>query len=140
MQGIFLQLFMELKLESKPIYLSETDLLKTIKNVGRNGVISLDVDGQKQNVILTDYQSDPIKKGIVHVDFLAVDMSKEINANVRVVLAGDAAGVKDGGVMQQSLHEVSITATPNNIPPSIDVDVTIYKWEKRLQLLILRAS
>ena len=49
-------------------------------------------------MILTDFQSDPIKRGIVHVDFLAVDMSKEITANVRVVLTGDAAGVKDGGV------------------------------------------
>ena len=106
------------------IYLSEADLLKTIKDVGRNAVISLDVEGQKQNVILTDYQSDPLKKGIVHVDFLAVDMSQEINATVRVVLNGEAAGVKDGGVLQQSIHEISVTATPNNIPQTLDVNVT----------------
>lgn len=110
--------------ENKPIYLNESDLLRTIKDVGRNGVISLDVDGQKKNVILTDYQSDPLKKVLTHIDFLAVDMSKEVTATVRLVLTGDAAGVKDGGVMQQSLHEISVTATPNNIPSSIDVDVT----------------
>ena len=44
------------KSDNKPIYLSESELFKTIKVVGRNGVISLDVDGQKENVILTDYQ------------------------------------------------------------------------------------
>ena len=49
---------------------------------------------------------------IIHVDFLAVDMSKELTTNVTNCLVGDAAGVKDGGVMQQSLHEVSITAKP----------------------------
>nr|WP_295970513.1 50S ribosomal protein L25/general stress protein Ctc [uncultured Bacillus sp.] len=110
--------------ENKPIYLNESDLLKTIKDVGRNGVISLDVEGQKRNVILTDYQADPLKRELVHIDFLAVDLSKEVNATVRVVLTGEAAGVKDGGVMQQSLHEMLITATPNNIPSSIEVDVT----------------
>ena len=100
------------------------ELLKTIKDVGRNGVIALDVDGSKQNVILTDFQKDPLKNGFVHVDFLAVDMLKELTTDVRIALIGDAAGVKDGGVLQQSLHQVSITATPANIPQSIDIDVT----------------
>ncbi|QED45884.1 50S ribosomal protein L25/general stress protein Ctc [Cytobacillus dafuensis] len=112
------------KVESKPIYFSEADFTKIVRKVGRNGVISLDLDGQKHNVVLSDYQADPIKNEIIHVDLLAVDMSKEITANVRVVLIGDAAGVKDGGVMQQSLHEVSMTATPDNIPQTVEVDVT----------------
>ena len=112
------------KKENTSIYLSEAQLLKTIKDVGRNGVISLDVNGNTQNVIVTDYQVDPLKNSFIHVDFLAVDMSKEVTANVNVNLVGDAAGVKDGGVMQQSLFEVSIAAKPADIPPSIDIDVT----------------
>ncbi|WP_428910333.1 50S ribosomal protein L25/general stress protein Ctc [Niallia sp. Krafla_26] len=106
------------------IFLSESDLQKTIKDVGRNGIISLEINGNKQNVILTDYQVDPLKNGFVHVDFLAVDMTKEITADVNVTLVGDAAGVKDGGVMQQSLFEVSVSAKPADIPGSIDVDVS----------------
>ena len=112
------------ELGSTAIYLSELELLKTIKDVGRNGVIALNVEGNKQNVILTEFQKDPLKNGIVHADFLAVDMSRELTTEVRIVLVGEAAGVKDGGVMQQSLHEVSISATPANIPQTIDVDVT----------------
>lgn len=112
------------KKENTLIYLSEVQLLKTIKDVGRNGVISLDVNGNTQNVIVTDYQVDPLKNDFIHVDFLAVDMSKEVTANVNVNLVGDAAGVKDGGVMQQSLFEVSIAAKPADIPPTIDIDVT----------------
>ena len=115
------------KLGSISIYLNEMELLKTIKDVGRNGVIALDVEGNKQNVILTDFQKNPLKNGFVHVDFLAVDMSKELTTEVRIVLIGEAAGVKDGGVLQQSLHEVSISATPANIPQSIDIDVPICK-------------
>jgi large subunit ribosomal protein L25 len=51
-------------------------------------------------------------------------MSEELQANVRVNLVGKSSGVKDGGVLQQSLHEVTVTAKPGNIPESIDIDVT----------------
>ena len=112
------------KMESKSVYLNGPDFIKTMREVGRNGVFSLNLNGSQVNVILNDYQSDPIKNDILHADLLAVDMSKEIEANVRISLVGDAAGVKDGGVMQQPLYEVSITATPGNIPQSIDVDVS----------------
>lgn len=111
------------KVENKPLIVSSADLTKTIRAVGRNGIISLDVDGNQQDVILTDYQEDVMKKEIIHVDFLAVDKASKINVNVRVVLAGEAAGVKDGGVLQQPIHEVSITATPDNIPQQIEVDI-----------------
>jgi large subunit ribosomal protein L25 len=112
------------KVESKPVFVSSADLTKTIRSVGRNGVISLDVDGSKYDVVLTDYQEDSFKKEILHVDFLAVDKSSKINVDVRLVLVGDAVGVKDGGVLQQSVHQLSITSTPDNIPQQIEVDIS----------------
>ena len=112
------------KVDNKPVSISSADLTKTIRQVGRNGVISLDVDGSKQDVVLTDYQEDSIKKEIIHVDFLAVDKSSKINVDVRIVLVGEAAGVKDGGVMQQPLHQLAVTSTPDQIPQQIEVDVT----------------
>jgi large subunit ribosomal protein L25 len=112
------------KVESKPVFVSSADLTKTIRNVGRNGVISLDIDGSTHDVVLSDYQEDFIKKEIIHVDFLAVDKSSKINVTVRLVLTGEAVGVKDGGVLQQPVHELSITSTPSEIPQQIEVDVT----------------
>ncbi|EKN70314.1 50S ribosomal protein L25/general stress protein Ctc [Neobacillus bataviensis LMG 21833] len=112
------------KVESKPVSVSAADLTKTIRSAGRNGVISLDVDGSKHDVVLTDYQEDAFKKAILHVDFLAVDKSSKINVDVRLVLVGEAAGVKDGGVLQQPVHQLSITSTPDNIPPQIEVDIS----------------
>lgn len=111
------------KVESKPVFISSADLTKTIRAVGRNGVISLDVGGTKQDVILSDYQEEPLKKEIIHVDFLAVDKSSKITVEVRLALVGEALGVKDGGMLQQPLHQLSVTTTPDNIPPQIEVDV-----------------
>ncbi|MEH7248555.1 50S ribosomal protein L25/general stress protein Ctc [Neobacillus niacini] len=110
--------------ESKPVYVSSADLTKTIRLVGRNGVISLDVEGSKHDVVLSDYQEDSIKREIIHVDFLAIDKSSKITVTVRLVLTGDAAGVRDGGVLQQPIHELSITSTPTEIPQQIEVDVS----------------
>ncbi|MED3554155.1 50S ribosomal protein L25/general stress protein Ctc [Cytobacillus praedii] len=128
------------KLDSKSIYVSEADFTKVIRKVGRNGVISLDLGGNKHNVVLSDYQADPIKHEVIHVDFLAVDMSKEITANVKINLVGDAPGVKDGGVMQQSMHELTVTATPDNIPQSIDIDVSNLQVNETLTIADIQTN
>ncbi|WP_433746117.1 50S ribosomal protein L25/general stress protein Ctc [Falsibacillus pallidus] len=124
MEGNFPAVVYGNKADNETIYVSEADFIKTIRESGRNGVISLKYDGNTQNVILNDYQADTIKNEILHADFLVVDLSAEIDADVRVELTGTAAGVKDGGVLQQPLHEVSVTAKPNDIPESIQVDVS----------------
>lgn len=112
------------KVENLTVSVSAKELIKTIREVGRNGVISLEVDGNTHNVILSDYQSDPIRNEVIHADFLAVDMTAELTVDVSVVLVGEADGEKDGGVIQQTLHEISVTATPNNIPQSIEVNIS----------------
>lgn len=99
-------------------------MLKIINEHGRNALISLDVDGKVETVILGEYQADPINQHLIHVDFLHVSMSSEIHAKVPVLLKGTAKGVEVGGVVQQSIHELNIKATPQNIPETIEVDVT----------------
>ncbi|WP_018663664.1 50S ribosomal protein L25/general stress protein Ctc [Heyndrickxia acidiproducens] len=110
--------------ENTPVYVDDASLLKCIREEGRNSVFSLDVEGSKQNVMLHEIQTDPIKNKIIHIDFLAVNMSEDIEAEVRVALSEACAGVRDGGVLQQSLHELKITAKPNEIPESIEVDIS----------------
>lgn len=112
------------KTENMPISINSIEFMKTMREAGRNGVISLDLEGKKMNVVLHEYQEEPILKNVIHADFLAVDMSQEIDAEVYVGLSGTAAGVKEGGVTQQILHELSVTAKPNEIPEEISVDIT----------------
>ncbi len=112
------------KTESTPIYLNSADFIKTIREAGRNGVLTLQVDKQKYSVMLHDIQTDPLKNEIVHADFQVVDMKKEIDTEVSLSLAGEAKGTKEGGVLQQSLYEISLKGLPQDIPSSIDVDVS----------------
>ena len=110
--------------ESQPVAVDSIELIKTLRDEGKNTVLHLDVDGSSHAVMLYDMQTDPLKNEIIHADFHIVDMQADVQVEVPVHLTGEAQGVKDGGVLQQSLHEVTITAKPGNIPQSIDLDIS----------------
>ncbi|MFD1736901.1 50S ribosomal protein L25/general stress protein Ctc [Bacillus salitolerans] len=112
------------KQASKPVAIDSSEFIKVIREVGRNGILTLTGAGENVQVMLHDLQTDPLKNEIIHADFYIVDMSSEVEVNVNIHLTGEAIGVKSGGVLQQSMHEISVTALPSNIPASIDVDVT----------------
>ncbi|TXC85005.1 50S ribosomal protein L25/general stress protein Ctc [Metabacillus litoralis] len=110
--------------ESKPIALDSIALIKTLREEGKNTIIHLDVDGSTHAVMLYDMQTDPLKNELVHADFHIVDMQSEVEVEVPIHLNGEAQGVKDGGVLQQPLHELTIAAKPGKIPQTIDVDIS----------------
>lgn len=101
------------------------ELLKTVRDEGRNAVITLDVEqGQAVDVMLHDYQTDPIKEQLTHADFYVVDMSQEMDVSVSIYLDGEAVGAKEGGVLQQPLYELLIRAKPADIPEVIRINVS----------------
>lgn len=110
--------------ESTPIAVKEGELLKTLREVGRNGVIKLEVGGKQLNVVLNDFQEDALKGDIRHADFLAIDMSEELEVDVTVHLVGESVGEKEGGVVQQPNREVTIKVKPSDIPESLEVDIS----------------
>lgn len=110
--------------KNKSIVVKNVDLIKIIKKEGRNGIISLEVDGNIHDVVLADYQYSPIKREVIHADFLYINKSTEIHAHVHVALIGTPNGVEDGGVLKQSLHELHITAKPIDIPETVELDIS----------------
>ncbi|EAE3191662.1 TPA_asm: 50S ribosomal protein L25 [Listeria monocytogenes] len=113
------------KSENVPVSVDSLELIKAVRDNGRNAVFSVTVDGKKLNVLLHEYQVDPLKDVLVHVDLLAVDMNEEVETDVRVVLVGDAPGVKAGGVLQQIIHDVKVSATPEKLPETIELDISL---------------
>lgn len=111
-------------LASKAISVSAIEFLKTLKITGKNGIITLATDDGMFEVIAHDVQKEPLKGGLIHIDFYKVDMKKEMDANVAIHLIGEAQGAKDGGIVQQSLHELSVRTLPTNIPEAIEVDIS----------------
>lgn len=111
--------------ETKTVSVDNVELLKTVRDEGRNAIISLDIEnGDSVDVMLHEYQTDPVKGEVIHVDFYVVDMTEEMDVEVALRLEGDAAGTKEGGVLQQPLYELQVRAKPRDIPEEIVVDVS----------------
>lgn len=110
--------------ETTPVTVSEIDLIKTLRESGRNGVISLEIDGTTKNVVLSDYQMDALKGSFKHVDFLAINMSDELEVAATVHLTGESVGEKEGGFVTQPNREVNIRVKPSDIPDALEIDIT----------------
>ncbi|MCP3029695.1 50S ribosomal protein L25/general stress protein Ctc [Halobacillus sp. A5] len=107
------------------VAVNSIELLKTVRDEGKNAIISLDINGSSTvNVMLHEYQVDPLKDELIHADFYIVNMSEEMDVEVPVRLEGEAAGAKEGGVVQQPLYDLAIRAKPGDIPEEILVDVS----------------
>lgn len=126
--------------EAMSISVNERDLLKTLRVTGRNGVMKLQIEGKEINVVLNDYQEHPLKNIIQHADFLAINMSEELEIAAQVNLVGDAPGVKEGGVLQQPNFEVQLKVKPSDIPDAFDVDISAMNIGDSITVADIRAK
>ena len=110
--------------ENTSLSVDENEFIKVIREVGRNGVIDLEVAEGTTQVMVNDYQFDALKNQITHIDFIAINMQTEVTVEVQIVLSGEAPGQKEGGVLEQPLFEVSVMAKPADIPETIEVDIS----------------
>ncbi len=88
--------------------------------------ISIDNSKKTESVILKDMQRDPISRDFLHLDFLRIEMEKEVETSVPIEIINDdiAIGVKEeGGVIQHSLRELHVSCLPRDIPDSIKYDI-----------------
>jgi large subunit ribosomal protein L25 len=103
----------------------------------RGAVIELTVDGGASTpAVLKDAQRHPVRGDLMHVDLLRVDLNVAIQAPVTVELIGteEAPGVVEGGILEHVTREVNVEALPNDIPESIQVDVSALEMNGTLSL------
>ncbi|MBB5063189.1 50S ribosomal protein L25 [Granulicella mallensis] len=93
---------------------------------GHNTIFDLAIEGKGTNkVMIVDWQHEPIKGKLLHIDLKRIAMDKAMRVSIPVQLIGVPVGVKsNGGVLGQVLHEVEVECLPGDIPDHIDIDVT----------------
>ncbi len=92
---------------------------------GLNAVIHLEIDGASTPTLVKDMQRHPVRRNVLHVDFLRVDLDKTVDVEVPIVLEGEAEAItREGGVVDQMLTALLITAKPNDIPASLTLDIS----------------
>jgi len=111
-------------IENLTLTVNAKDLKKIIKNHGRNVLINLKVNDNENTVMLREIQKSIIKDDIIHADFFKISLKEKIEVTVPIVLLGDAVGIKDGGILQNQLRELSVKVLPTEIPDTIEIDIS----------------
>jgi large subunit ribosomal protein L25 len=95
---------------------------------GHNTIFSVSVDGALSNVMVKDYQLDPVRGRIIHADLYEIAMDQLLKLTVDVEMVGESVGVKvDGGIMDVVTRSLEVECLPTDIPQSIKVDVSQLK-------------
>ena len=107
------------------IMLTEKDL-HNILAVHSSGstLINLDVEDRSYPVMLREVQRNPLRQTILHADFLQVSLTEAIETEIPLHLVGESPGVKDGGIIQHMLREVTVSCLPTQMPDMITADIS----------------
>jgi large subunit ribosomal protein L25 len=110
----------------EPISVDARMLREAFHKAGIHAIFDIATPGgEKTPALLKDYQVDPTRDRLIHFDFIEVRMDQPVTSVTNVVLVGEATGVAmEGGVLDQPVHTLSVTALPAQLPAQIEVDVS----------------
>ena len=110
------------------ITLAHNELAHALENEAfYSQIITLDVDGKKQDVILKDLQRHPAKALILHADFLRVSKNQKLHTNIPLHFINEESSVgikQQGGIAAHSMNDLEIVCLPADLPEYIEVDVS----------------
>ena len=111
--------------ESRPVSVDPRQVARILHSeTGYNTVFDLTVDGERTKAMIVDWQYEPMKGALLHIDLKRIAMDQKLRVNVPIELVGEAAGVKQqGGILEQILRELEVECLPGDIPNSVELSV-----------------
>ncbi len=113
--------------EAFSVQVEKNELFQVMNTAaGSNVVINLEVGSKKSEVVMIkELKRDILKRNLfTHVDFIRVSLKDKIEVDVPLSLEGEPAGIKEGGIIQVQMREITIMSLPTEIPENILVDVS----------------
>jgi large subunit ribosomal protein L25 len=95
-----------------------------VKNISASTIVKVEVDGKPYEAFVKDTQRNIMDGNILHVDFYEVESGVLLRARVSISLKGNAAGVRDGGILEFPLHEIDVECLPKDLPERIELDIS----------------
>ena len=86
-------------------------------------IFEVDQEGDSQYTMIKQLQYHPVTDEVIHIDLMRVRRSEKITISVPLVLIGESIGVKEGGVLSQSLNQVEISCFPTDVPEQIELNI-----------------
>jgi large subunit ribosomal protein L25 len=118
-------------IDALSLIVNEKDVRELIANASSGKLITLKILGEKRShrwpVLIKEVQRHPTKNNVLHIDFHKIELDEEVTINVPVVITGEAARERDGGIVQLVLKDLEIQCLPTEIPERIEADVSELK-------------
>ncbi len=111
-----------------PLVVQPDELKRALSNsAGINTILELEIEGsdpsEKKFSMVREVQRDFLKNRVIHLDFLAVDMKKNVRVKVPLNVRGRSEGERKGGKLEKLMRNLDLECLPDDIPDSIEVDV-----------------
>jgi large subunit ribosomal protein L25 len=111
------------KFTSTPIMVEKKHFDKVFKEAGESTIIELKGLDKPVSVLIKEVEFSPIRGGVTHVDFYAIELGAEMTVNVPLHFIGEAPVLKQGAVVDKVMHEVTVVCLPASLPSHLDVDL-----------------
>lgn len=112
------------KQEAISLTLDSSEFLKLFRKAWESNIINLKVAKKEIEVLVHDFQKEPVSGEFMHVDFIALVRGEKVTTNVTLNFVGDSAAVKEGGVLEELQKEIEISVLPKDLVDHIDVDIS----------------
>ncbi len=107
----------------KAIAVDQKEFRQKFKNSSASTILTLNVGKKKYEILVKGLQEDLLKGSITHIDFFELERGKTLRTKVPVHVKGAAKGVREGGLLEQRIHELEIECLPKDIPEFIAVNI-----------------
>jgi len=102
-----------------------SEFAKVFSEAGTSQIIDLDINGESHEVLVKDFDLDPVSDRFRHVDFYAITRGEEMEVTVPFEFTGEAPAVKAGNILNKVLTDITVKSTPKNIPAHIEIDLSV---------------
>lgn len=119
------------KQEAIKIKVDYPDFLKLFRVSWESHIINLEVEGKNIEVLVHDFQQDPVNGSYLHVDFLAVTRGEKVHTKIHLEFNGNSPAVKEWGILEEQIKELEVKVLPKDLVDSIEVDLSQLKemWD-----------
>ena len=114
--------------------LDALEFVRGTKNISESTIVKVEVDGKSYDAFVKDTQRNIIDGKILHVDFYEVESGVLLRAKVSLQIGGNPIGVREGGILENPLHEIEVECMPQDLPERITVDVSDLKVNQSIHV------
>ncbi|MDR2433300.1 MAG: 50S ribosomal protein L25 [Treponema sp.] len=114
--------------------LDAKEFTQRVKNISESTIVKVEAEGKPYDAFVKATQRSIIDGNILHVDFYEVESGVVLRARVSLHLSGNPVGVREGGILENPLHEIEIECLPRDLPERIEVDISGLKVNQSIHV------